>query len=186
MDPLNDNMSLFHYPAFTRLPRTDYSLAMTCEISEEDKPPNSITGNRLEAIIELRIRQKYTMILEPIKGQRVSLEDDFVVSPELTLQFKIPLAHFRVTDSNILRWQDRFISARLALLPINDGLGKFLKPHIQHHAGLLARQIGHRREFKLIFSVTAIKIDFADAEECDKIRSGWMSSTPAGSQNQDD
>ncbi|XP_054822774.1 uncharacterized protein LOC129321071 [Prosopis cineraria] len=170
-------MSLFHYPPsfpFTALPHTDHSLAVKYEISEEDKPSNPTSGDCLEAIVELRIRQKYTLLLEPIKGQRVSLEDDYVVSPELTLGFKIPL-WLIASGPEVLRTFDCFVSTQLASLPILAGLGVFLKPYIIHHTLSLARKTKHRREFKTIFFVMVSKIDVADAEECDLIRRRWSS-----------
>ncbi|XP_028753736.1 uncharacterized protein LOC114713294 [Neltuma alba] len=174
-------MSLFTYPPFTPLPHTGYSFTVNSEISEEDKPASV---NSSEAIIELRIRQNYALILEPMKGRRVSLDDRYVSSPELTLRFKIPLGLLVDNGPASLHRRDYIFSAQLASLPISAGLGQYLKPHIQSHAVLLAQETGHRRDFKMIFHVVISKIDLADAEECEKIRRGWLSSS-RGSENLD-
>lgn len=167
MSLLPDDSSLFLLPPnfpFS-LPYNDYHFTVTTEpeLPAGDQSPPSAT-------VELRIRQRYILYLEPIRGYRVTMDKDFTVSPEYTVSFKIPLSFVFPSQYYSPFLQD-CVSKQLASFPIGDGLREFMNPHIQNTVVYLAQQNGFMKPFKVVFSVSALKIDLVDTEECERIRS---------------
>ena len=165
-----DTEPYFHCPPSIKLPRTKYEiLNVINHISNEDKPINPYDGNRIDVTIQLLIRQRYLLVLEPEKGQRVTMEDRFLVSPELPIQFKIPLRHF-FCQYNLHHTRRSELMSILSSFQITGNLANFLKTHIQRNVRDLVSKIGHQKEFKTVLSVLVTKIDLADVKECERIR----------------
>ena len=143
-----------------RLPLIDRRITTLVDIPKES------TERYDGAIIELRIHQRYKLYLELIDGVLATMDDDFIVSPELTLQFRIPMCILRPT---MPLYCDAYVSEQLSLLPIDPRTAQELRTHILLSAATVAQQTGYKTEFKLILVVRVMKIDLADKPECDRI-----------------
>ena len=99
----------------------------------------------------------------------MTMDEDYFVSPKFTCTFKVPLFLLTYTVDPFLC--DKFISTILASMPIGSCVAQFIKPHIlQNSVALAEMNDGSTSVFKMVYDVKVVKIDLADAQECDGYR----------------
>nr|AFK48176.1 unknown [Medicago truncatula] len=144
------------------IPSKNYAHTMT--IGTPEISQNSFEEK--EATIELHVQGLYKLYIQPFQGlPPLSMERGFIVSPKFIYKLKFPLFYLR-KNPNFFSF---CVSQKLAKLPISPSLVAYIEPHIVQNA----IEVGNRSqdmEFKIVFDVKVVEIDFADIVECDGYR----------------
>ncbi|XP_058782495.1 uncharacterized protein LOC131656980 [Vicia villosa] len=154
-----NHLSFPFFQSNLKIPSKNYSHTMTIETPEISQDIIEEKG----ATIELHIQGLYKLYVQPYKAlPPLTMENDFIVSPKLSYNFKIPLL-FLIEKPT---FSPLYVAQRLAKLPISSDLAAYLEPHIVQSAVELGRKC-ENKEFKIVFDVKFVEIDLADNCECE-------------------
>ncbi|XP_058767644.1 uncharacterized protein LOC131641355 [Vicia villosa] len=158
-NPTN-HLSFPFFQSNLQIPSKNYSHTMTIETLEISQESIEEKG----ATIELHIQGLYKLYVQPFKAlPPFTMENDFIVSPKLSYNFKIPLL-FLIEKPT---FSPLYVAQRLAKLPISSDLAAYIEPHIVQNAVELGRKC-ESTEFKIVFDVKFVEIDLADYSECEE------------------
>lgn len=150
-----------------KIPGNNYHHTMSIETLETTPNNNEVK----EATIEIQVQGWYQLYVQPLKDHLPkSMENGYIMSPKFTYEFKLPLSDL----TNItLHLCFPYISQELAKLPMSSGLAMYLKPHIFQNVMAMTQQ-NPTLEFKLVFDVKVVTVDFADHQECEGYRRRYL------------